>query len=124
MQTKLENDKNICAVILEPIQGEAGIRVPNKDYLTKVAKLCKKHNVLFIADEVQTGFGRTGKLMAYEHDDCKPDILCLGKSISGGLVPVSAALANDNIMMCIKPGEHGSTFGGYHLGMAVAKTAV
>ena len=124
MQVKLENDKNICAVILEPVQGEAGIKVPSKDYLTKVSKLCKKHNVLFIADEVQTGFGRTGKLMAYEWDDCKPDILCLGKSLSGGVIPVSAALCNDNIMLTIKPGEHGSTFGGYHLGMAVANTAV
>lgn len=92
--------------------------------MTKVGKLCKKHNVLLIADEVQTGFGRTGKLMCYEYDDVKPDILCLGKSISGGLLPVSAALCNDNIMLNIKPGEHGSTFGGYHLGMAVAKVAV
>lgn len=120
----MESDKNICAVVIEPIQGEYGIRIPKKDYLTQVSKLCKKHNVLFIADEVQTGFGRTGKMMGYEHDDCKPDIITLGKSISGGLMPVSAALCNDDIMLTIKPGEHGSTFGGYHLGMAVAKTAV
>ena len=112
--------------MLEPIQGEGGIIIPQDGYLGKVKELCKKYNVLLIADEVQTGFGRTGNLMGYEHDmgDEKPDIMTLAKSISGGVTPVSGIVANDDILMLIKPGEHGSTYGGNPLGMAVAKVAV
>jgi ornithine--oxo-acid transaminase len=113
-------DKNVAAFMVEPIQGEAGVVVPAADYLTKVRALCTKYNVLFIADEVQTGIARTGKMMACDHENVKPDILILGKALSGGTMPVSAVLANDEIMLCIKPGEHGSTFGGNPLACAVA----
>ena len=106
--------------MVEPIQGEAGVVVPDAGYLTKVRELCTKYNVLFIADEVQTGIARTGKMMACDHENIKPDILVLGKALSGGTMPVSAVLANDDIMLCIKPGEHGSTFGGNPLACAVA----
>ncbi len=123
----LENelkDPNVCAFMVEPIQGEAGVIVPDSGYLSSVRKICDKYNVLFIADEVQTGIGRTGKLLACDHENVKPDILILGKALSGGVYPVSAVLCNDDIMLCIQPGEHGSTFGGNPLACAVAKTAL
>ena len=97
------------------IQGEAGVIVPDDGYLKGVREICDKYNVLFIADEVQTGIARTGKMLACDHENVKPDILILGKALSGGVFPVSVALANDDVMMCIKPGEHGSTYGGNHL---------
>ena len=117
-------NKNIAGFMVEPIQGEAGVCVPDDGYLSKAYDLCKEHNVLFIADEVQTGIARTGKLLACDHENVKPDILILGKAISGGVFPVSAILADDNIMMCIRPGEHGSTFGGNHLANKVAIAAL
>jgi len=123
----LENelkDPNVCAFMVEPIQGEAGVIVPDFGYLSSVRKICDKYNVLFIADEVQTGIGRTGKLLACDHENVKPDILILGKALSGGVYPVSAVLCNDDVMLCIQPGEHGSTFGGNPLACAVAKTAL
>ena len=110
--------------MVEPIQGEAGVVVPDKGYLKGVRDLCNKYNVLFIADEVQTGIARTGKMLATDFEDARPDILILGKALSGGVLPVSAVLADDEIMMCIKPGEHGSTYGGNPLACAVAKTAL
>ena len=115
---------NIAGFLVEPIQGEAGVLVPDKGYLKKAYNLCKDMEVLFIADEVQTGIARTGKLLACDHEDVKPDILILGKAISGGVFPVSAVLANDAIMMCIRPGEHGSTFGGNPLANKVAIAAL
>ena len=123
----LENslkDNDVCAFMVEPIQGEAGVVVPDKGYLKGVRDLCNKYNVLFIADEVQTGIARTGKMLATDFEDARPDILILGKALSGGVLPVSAVLADDEIMMCIKPGEHGSTYGGNPLACAVAKTAL
>ena len=123
----LENelkDPNVCAFMVEPIQGEAGVIVPNDGYLKGVRDLCDKYNVLFIADEVQTGIGRTGKILACDHEDVKPDILILGKALSGGVFPVSAVLANDDVMLCIKPGEHGSTFGGNPVACKVAMAAL
>jgi ornithine--oxo-acid transaminase len=110
--------------MVEPIQGEAGVFVPDEGYLKSALALCKKNNVLFIADEVQTGIARTGQLLAVDHEDVKPDILILGKAISGGVFPVSAVFANDDIMLCIKPGEHGSTFGGNPLACKVAIAAL
>lgn len=118
------NDPNVAGFIVEPIQGEAGVFVPDEGYLKNSYELCKKHNALFIADEVQTGIARTGKLLAVEHEDVRPDILVLGKALSGGVFPVSAVLADDDIMLCIKPGEHGSTFGGNPLACAVAMAAL
>jgi ornithine--oxo-acid transaminase len=109
---------------VEPIQGEAGVYVPSEGYLEKAKALCKKHNVLFIADEVQTGIARTGKLLAVDHENVKPDLLILGKALSGGAYPVSAVLANDAIMSVIKPGNHGSTFGGNPVAAAVAIAAL
>jgi len=123
----LENelkDSNVSAFMVEPIQGEAGVVVPDEGYLKGVRELCTKYNVLFIADEVQTGIGRTGKLLATDYENAKPDILILGKALSGGVFPVSAVLANNEVMMCIKPGEHGSTFGGNPLACVVAKAAL
>jgi ornithine--oxo-acid transaminase len=123
----LENelkDTNVCAFLVEPIQGEAGVFVPAEGYLKKASELCKKYNVLFIADEVQTGIARTGKLLACDHEGVKPDILILGKAISGGVFPVSAVLARDEIMLTIKPGEHGSTFGGNPIAGKVAIAAL
>jgi len=123
----LENalkDPTVAGFLVEPIQGEAGVYVPDEGYLKKAYDLCKQHNVLFIADEVQTGIARTGKMLACDHENIKPDILILGKALSGGTIPVSAVLANDDIMLCIKPGEHGSTFGGNPLAAKVAITAL
>lgn len=117
-------DPNVAAFLVEPIQGEAGVYVPEDGYLKKASELCKKYNVLFIADEVQTGIARTGKMLACDHEGVKPDILILGKAISGGVFPVSAVLANDDIMLCIKPGEHGSTFGGNPIAGKVAIAAL
>ena len=109
---------------MEPIQGEAGVYVPDEGYLKSASELCKKHNVLFIADEVQTGIARTGKLIACHHENVQPDILILGKALSGGMYPVSAVLADDHIMNVIQPGQHGSTFGGNPLACAVAMAAL
>ena len=123
----LENelkDKNVAAFMVEPIQGEAGVIVPDDGYLAGVRELCTKYNVLFIADEVQTGIARTGKMLACDYEDARPDILILGKALSGGVLPISAVLADDEIMMCIKPGEHGSTFGGNPLACTVARAAL
>ena len=117
-------DFNVCAFMVEPIQGEAGVVVPNEGYLAGVRKLCDKYNVLFIADEVQTGIARTGKMLACDYEDARPDLLILGKAISGGVFPVSAVLADDEIMLCIQPGEHGSTFGGNPLACKVAQAAL
>jgi len=123
----LENalkDPNVAAFMVEPIQGEAGVIVPDSDYLSKAFSLCQKSNVLFIADEVQTGIGRTGKMLCCDHHNFKPDILILGKALSGGVFPVSAILSSDEVMLTIKPGEHGSTFGGNPLACEVAIAAL
>ena len=117
-------DPNTAAFMVEPIQGEAGVIVPSEGYLSGIRKLCNKYNVLFIADEVQTGLARTGKLLATDYEDARPDILILGKALSGGVLPSSAVLADDEIMLCIKPGEHGSTFGGNPLSSSVSKAAL
>jgi ornithine--oxo-acid transaminase len=117
-------DPNVTAFMVEPIQGEAGVVVPDEGYLEGVRTLCSKYNVLFIADEVQTGIARTGKMLATDFEDARPDILILGKAISGGVYPVSAVLADDEVMLCIKPGEHGSTYGGNPLACMVAKAAI
>mgnify|MGYP000981703279 CR=1 FL=1 len=125
--TALENaikDPNTAAFMVEPIQGEAGVIVPNSGYLKGVRDLCTKYNVLFIADEVQTGLARTGKMLACDHEEVKPDILILGKALSGGTMPVSAVLSSNEIMLTIKPGEHGSTYGGNPLACAVAMEAL
>ncbi|CBQ73547.1 probable CAR2-ornithine aminotransferase [Sporisorium reilianum SRZ2] len=114
----------VAAFLVEPIQGEAGIVVPTPGYLKRVEQLCRKHNVLFICDEIQTGLGRTGKMLAHQHDGVRPDIVTLGKALSGGVYPVSAVLADRDVMLCIKPGEHGSTYGGNPLGCAVATAAI
>ncbi len=123
LETELK-DFNVAAFMVEPIQGEAGVVVPDEGYLEGVRGLCDKYNVLYIADEVQTGIGRTGKLLASDYENAKPDLLILGKALSGGVFPVSAVLANNEVMMCIKPGEHGSTFGGNPLACAVAQAAL
>ncbi len=117
-------DKNIAGFLVEPIQGEAGVIVPKDGYLEGVRKLCTKYNVLFVADEIQTGLGRTGKLLATQYEDSKPDILILGKALSAGTFPVSAVLSNSEIMDVIKPGQHGSTFGGNPLGASISKSAL
>jgi ornithine--oxo-acid transaminase len=125
LEETLKNDAdNIAAFLVEPIQGEAGVYVPDEGYLKQASELCKKYNVLFIADEVQTGIARTGKLIACNHENVQPDILVLGKALSGGMYPVSAVLANDSIMNVIKPGQHGSTFGGNPIACAVAVAAL
>lgn len=116
--------KRVAAFLVEPIQGEAGIVVPPEGYLQQVRALCTKHNVLLICDEIQTGLCRTGKMLCYEHDNIRPDMLLLGKALSGGVYPVSAVLADKDVMLCIQPGEHGSTYGGNPLGCAVAMTAL
>ncbi|MFA8435497.1 MAG: ornithine--oxo-acid transaminase [Marinifilaceae bacterium] len=117
-------DPNVAGFLVEPIQGEAGVFVPDEGYLKKAYELCKANNVLFIADEVQTGIARTGKLLAVDHEEVRPDILILGKAISGGAMPISAVLADDAVMLCIKPGEHGSTFGGNPIAAKVAIAAL
>lgn len=123
LEQSLQNP-NVCALWLEPIQGEAGVVMPPDGYLKTAAALCKQHNVLFMVDEVQTGIGRTGKLLASAHEDVRPDVLILGKALSGGVLPVSAVLADDDIMLVIKPGQHGSTFGGNPLACVVAVAAL
>jgi len=123
LEKELE-DSNVAGFLVEPIQGEAGVVVPDEGYLSKAWQLCRDKNVLLIADEVQTGIGRTGKMLACEHEDVRPDILILGKALSGGVYPVSAVLADDDIMLCIKPGEHGSTFGGNPVAARVAIAAL
>ncbi|MES2485121.1 MAG: ornithine--oxo-acid transaminase [Bacteroidota bacterium] len=124
LEQVLKSESNIAGFLVEPIQGEAGVYVPADGYLAKAKQLCEAHNVLFIADEVQTGIARTGKLLAVQHEDVQPDILILGKALSGGVYPVSAVLANDAIMGVIKPGQHGSTFGGNPIAAAVAIAAL
>ncbi len=124
LEEKLNKNPNIVAYMLEPIQGEAGIIIPDEGYLRKVQEVCKKYNVLMIADEVQTGLGRTSEMLACDHEKVKPDILCLGKALSGGVLPISAILADEEIMECITPGTHGSTFGGNPLSAAVATAAI
>ncbi len=121
---KALEDPNVAGVMLEPIQGEAGVVVPQEGYLRKVAEMCKAKRVLFIADEVQTGIARTGRRLACDHENVKPDILILGKALSGGVLPVSAVLADDEIMLRIRPGQHGSTYGGNPLACAVATAAL
>lgn len=123
LEKALQNP-NVCGFWVEPIQGEAGVFVPDEGYLAKSAELCKKYNVLLMMDEVQTGIGRTGKLLASHHENVQPDMLILGKALSGGAYPVSAVLANDDVMLCLRPGEHGSTFGGNPLACAVAMAAL
>ncbi|WP_256007265.1 ornithine--oxo-acid transaminase [Pedobacter deserti] len=128
LELLLKSDKNIAAFIVEPIQGEAGVVVPEPDYLKTVHDLCRKYNVLYVADEIQTGIARTGNMLAsydiHSSDTPRPDVLILGKAISGGVLPVSAVLADDEVMLTIKPGEHGSTYGGNPLACAVAKEAL
>ncbi|WP_234736557.1 ornithine--oxo-acid transaminase [Tellurirhabdus bombi] len=124
LENVFQKDATIAGFMVEPIQGEAGVLVPDEGYLRGVRELCTKYNVLFIADEVQTGIGRTGRRLACDHEDVKPDILILGKSLSGGTMPVSAVLASDEIMLTIKPGEHGSTYGGNPLACAVTMAAL
>ena len=117
-------DNTVVGFLVEPMQGEAGVYVPQDGYLKTCADMCKAANVLFIADEVQTGIARTGKMLACDHEDVKPDLLILGKALSGGMYPVSGVLANDDVMMCIKPGQHGSTYGGNPLGCKIAISAM
>ncbi len=124
LENALETNPNVAGFLVEPIQGEAGVYVPSDGYLTAAKALCEKHNVLFIADEVQTGIARTGKLLAVDYENVKPDILILGKALSGGAYPVSAVLANDDIMDVITPGSHGSTFGGNPVAAAVGIAAL
>jgi ornithine--oxo-acid transaminase len=119
-----KSGKNVAGFIVEPIQGEAGVNVPDDGYLKACFDLCKKHNVLFIADEVQTGLARTGKLLACDYENVRPDVLILGKALSGGVLPISAVLADKDIMLVIKPGQHGSTFGGFPLACEVAVAAL
>jgi len=118
------DDPNVAAFIVEPIQGEAGVMVPDEGYLPGALKLCKDNNVLFVADEIQTGVARTGRLLAVDHENVKPDVLILGKALSGGAYPVSAVLANDDVMLTIQPGEHGSTYGGNPMACKIAMTAL
>ena len=124
LKKALCNHENIAGVLIEPIQGEAGVNVPDDGFLTAVKKICSDNDILFIADEIQTGIARTGKMLACDHEYVKPDILILGKALSGGVFPVSAVLANDEIMLCIKPGEHGSTYGGNPIACQVAIAAL
>ena len=121
---KAFQDKNVAAILLEPIQGEAGVVVPDEGYLKAVKSLCEEYNILFIADEIQTGLARTGKMLACDHEEVRPDILILGKALSGGTLPISAVLCDDEIMLNIRPGEHGSTYGGNPLACAVAITSL
>jgi len=121
---KVFQDETVAAFMVEPIQGEAGVVIPDEGYLRGISDLCKQYNVLFIADEIQTGLARTGKMLACDHEQVRPDILILGKALSGGTLPISAVLADDEIMLQIKPGEHGSTYGGNPLACAVAMTSL
>jgi len=121
---KVLQNKNVAGFLVEPIQGEAGVVVPDEGYLSKTQKLCQDANVLFIADEIQTGLARTGKMLACDHEGVRPDILILGKALSGGMMPVSAVLADDEVMLTLKPGEHGSTYGGNPLASRIAITAL
>ncbi len=123
LEEKFQN-KNVCAFMVEPIQGEAGVVVPDEGYLKGVRELCDKYNVLWIADEVQTGIARTGKLFCCQHENVKPDLLILGKALGGGVLPVSCVLGNDEVMLTLKPGQHGSTFGGNPLACAVAMASL
>merc|ERR1719401_767515 len=125
LRTELERDgANIAAFMVEPIQGEAGVVVPSDGYLRRVKEVCEAHRVLLIVDEVQTGLGRCGTRLACDHDDTKPDIVVLGKALSGGVLPVSAVLTSDEVMLTIKPGQHGSTYGGNPLACQVAVAAL
>lgn len=124
LEAAVTQNPNIAGFIVEPIQGEAGVVVPDEGYLAGVQRICQANQVLFIADEIQTGIARTGKMLAVDHEGLKPDVLILGKALSGGVMPVSAVLANDEIMLTIRPGEHGSTFGGNPLACAVAQEAM
>ncbi len=124
LRSELESNKNVAGFLVEPIQGEAGVIVPSEGYLKRAKALCEKHNVLFIADEIQTGIARTGKLLAVHYEGVSPDILILGKALSGGAYPISAVFANDDIMEVIQPGTHGSTFGGNPIAAAVAIAAL
>lgn len=124
LESVFKNNKNVCGFIVEPIQGEAGVMVPDDDYLRNCYALCKKYNVLFMADEIQTGLCRTGRMLCCDWEGVKPDVLILGKALSGGLLPVSAVLSSKDIMLCIKAGEHGSTYGGSPLASAVAVAAL
>ena len=124
LKKAIDNHENIAGVLIEPIQGEAGVNVPDNGFLNAVKTVCSDCNILFIADEIQTGIARTGKMLACDHESVKPDILILGKALSGGVFPVSAVLANDEIMLCIKPGEHGSTYGGNPIACQVAIAAL
>ncbi|MFM7838880.1 MAG: ornithine--oxo-acid transaminase [Chitinophagaceae bacterium] len=117
-------ERNVCGFLVEPIQGEAGVVVPDEGYLAKAKEICEAEKVLFIGDEIQTGLGRTGKLLACDHESVRPDILVLGKALSGGTLPISAVLADDEIMLTIRPGEHGSTYGGNPLACRIAQTAL
>ncbi|MCF8304144.1 MAG: ornithine--oxo-acid transaminase [Bacteroidales bacterium] len=121
---KALEDPHVAGFLVEPIQGEAGVMVPDEGYLSKAYQMCKERNVLFIADEVQTGIGRTGKMLACDHENVRPDVLILGKAISGGVYPISAVLADDDIMLVIEPGTHGSTFGGNPVAARVATAAL
>ncbi|MGM0547120.1 MAG: ornithine--oxo-acid transaminase [Bacteroidota bacterium] len=121
---KALQEKDVAGFLVEPIQGEAGVMVPDEGYLKKASELCKKHNTLFIADEIQTGIARTGEMLCVDHEDVRPDIVILGKALSGGAYPVSAVMADDDIMECLRPGEHGSTYGGNPLACAVAMEAL
>lgn len=124
LEEALKNNDDVAGFLVEPIQGEAGVYVPTEGFLKRAKELCEQHNVLFIADEVQTGIARTGKLLAVDHEEVKPDVLILGKAISGGVYPVSAVLADDRVMNVIQPGQHGSTFGGNPVACAVAMAAL
>lgn len=124
LEQALSDNEDVAGFLVEPIQGEAGVYVPSEGYLAKAKALCEKHNVLFLGDEIQTGIARTGKLLALDHENVRPDILILGKALSGGVYPVSAVMADNDIMNVIHPGQHGSTYGGNPLGVAVAKTAL
>lgn len=121
---KATQDPHVCGFMVEPIQGEAGVVIPDDGYLKKAREICDRNNVLLICDEIQTGLGRTGKMLASDHEDVRPDVLVLGKALSGGIYPVSAVLADDPIMLTIQPGEHGSTYGGNPLGCRIAITAL
>ena len=124
LEKKLKSNKNIASFMIEPIQGEAGVIIPNENYMNEVSNICKKHNVLLIADEVQTGLGRTGKLLACDYNNVKPDLLILGKSLSGGVYPISGVLSNTEVMDVLTPGTHGSTYGGNPLAAYISMEAV